>query len=177
MVKNYGGKKTKGLARKSNQINSNFDIKLRLSTSSLEKYAIVRKLFGNSCSVFCDDSIERLAMISGKFSGRNKRNNIISPGVIVLIGIRDWATVVQGKIEKCDILEIYSSQELDLLKQRPSFPTHFIDSAINDLLGQDSKSTSDIFVFSSIEDNTPSIDISNANVFLDTGEEINIDDI
>lgn len=179
MVKNLGGKRTKGLARKTYQSNNHFDIKLRLPTSPEEKYAVVRKLYGNSCSVLCDDSKERLAMISGKFSRRsNKRNNFIAPGTVILIGLREWATVVEGKIEKCDILEIYSLQELDQLKQRPNFPTHFIDTSINDLSGE--TNTPDAFVFSSVEENNILSNESSDNVVLmDTGEEgdIDIDDI
>jgi initiation factor 1A len=177
MVKNTGGKRTKGLARKSQQ--STFANKLRMSECEEEKYAIVRKLFGNSCDVFCDDAKGRLAMIAGKFSGRNKRNNLIVPGTIVLIGLRDWATVVEGKTEKCDILEVYSAQEFDQLKQRPNFPTSFLDSSMRELFGE-SKAAAPIdeFVFSSIEEAPVSLNVTDENTdIMDTGEEIDIDDI
>jgi initiation factor 1A len=150
MVKNFGGKKTKSVARKTQQTNTNFDVRLRMSTCSEEKYAIVRKLYGNSCTVLCDDSKERLAIIPGKFSRRNnKRNNFIATGSVILVGLREWATVVEGKTEKCDLLEVYSALEFDQLKQRPNFPTHFIDS-IND---SSRDSNTEACVFSSIEDN------------------------
>ena len=178
MVKNTGGKRTKGLARKNQQ--ACFANRLRMSECEDEKYAIVRKLFGNSCDVLCDDSKGRLAMIAGKFSGRNKRGNIIAPGTIVLIGLRSWATVIDGKSEKCDILEIYSSQEFDQLKQRPNFPTKFLDSSMRDLFG-DSKAEApvDEFVFSSVDD-APSIPPSTQTdnvALMDTGEEIDVNDI
>lgn len=178
MVKNEGGKRTKGIARKS--IYQTPTYRLRMSECEEEKYAIVRKMFGNSCDVFCDDSKERLAMISGKFSGRNKRNNTIVPGSIVLIGLRAWATVIQGRTEKCDILEIYSAQEFDQLKQRPNFPTMFLDSSIRQTFG-DSKAAAptDEFMFSSI-DEIPELDsVSNplSTVLMETGEEIDINDI
>lgn len=178
MVKNTGGKKTKGLARKSQS--QTFTNRLRMSECEDEKYAIVRRLYGNSCDVFCDDSKGRLAMIAGKFSGRNKRGNLIVPGTIVLIGLRTWATVVEGKTEKCDILEIYSAQEFDQLKQRPNFPTSFLDSSMRELFG-DSKAAApvDEFVFSMIDD-TPNIiestDLSKT-VLMETGEIIDIEDI
>jgi translation initiation factor IF-1 len=176
MVKNFGGKKTKSVARKTQQTNTNFDVRLRMSTCSEEKYAIVRKLYGNSCSVLCDDSKERLAIIPGKFSRRNnKRNNFIAPASVVLVGIREWATVVEGKTEKCDLLEVYSTLELDQLKQRPNFPTHFIDS-IHDSSGE---SNTDACVFSSIEDNTfiPSTESSDNTIFITDQHHIDIDDI
>jgi len=176
MVKNFGGKKTKSVARKTQQTNTNFDIRLRMSTCPEEKYAIVRKLYGNSCSVLCDDSKERLAIIPGKFSRRNnKRNNFIAPGSVVLVGIREWATVVEGKTEKCDLLEVYSTLELDQLKQRPNFPTHFIDS-IHDSSGE---SNTDACVFSSIEDTfIPSTESSDNKIFMHTDQQdIDIDDI
>ena len=99
MVKNTaGGNKAKGFARKNmREFVSN---KLRVSECPEEKYALVQKLLGNSCDVFCDDYTSRLGMIPGKFSGRNKRNNILATGTLVLIGIRSWASVVKGKKEK-----------------------------------------------------------------------------
>ena len=178
MVKNTGGKRTKGLARKSQQ--TTFNTKLRVSECEEEKYAIVRKLFGNSCDVICDDTKTRLAMIAGKFSGRNKRNNLIVPGTVVLVGLRGWATVIEGKSEKCDILEVYSPQEFDQLKQRPNFPALLLDSSIRETFGKSKAAEPfDEFVFSSI-DNTPiELDDTNKNdeEVMYIGEKINIDDI
>lgn len=177
MVKNTGGKRTKGIARKTQQ--SSFTNRLRMSECPEEKYAIVRKLFGNSCDVFCDDSKGRLAMISGKFSGRNKRGNLIAPGTIILIGLRTWATVIDNKTEKCDVLEIYSPQEFDQLKQRPNFPMSFLDSSMREIFGESKASApEDVFMFSSIDDIaiTETIDPKN-EILMETGEQIDIDDI
>lgn len=177
MVKNFGGKKTKSVARKTQQTNTTFDVRLRMSTCPEEKYAIVRKLYGNTCSVLCDDSKERLAIIPGKFSRRNnKRNNFIASGSVILVGLREWATVVEGKTEKCDLLEVYSALEFDQLKQRPNFPTHFIDSSIHDSSGE---SNIDACLFSSIED-TPIDTISHdhsSTLIIDSEQLVNIDDI
>lgn len=178
MVKNQGGKRTKGVARKGQ--GGNFANKLRMSECEEEKYGIVRKLFGNSCDVFCDDSKNRLGMIPGKFSGRNKRNNTIVSGTLVLIGLRDWATVVEGKSEKCDILEVYSAQEFDQLKQRPNFPTDFLDASMRELFG-DSKASApgDGFGFSTIEETaiTTSLEAVENIPIMETGDVIDIDDI
>jgi len=177
MVKNTGGCKAKGFARKHQS--SHASHKLRMSECEEEKYAIVRKLFGPSCDVLCDDSKVRLAMIPGKFSGRNKRNNVIAPGTIILIGIRDWATVIEGKSEKCDVLEVYSAQELDQLKQRPNFPTRFLEDTIRDTFGSSkAAAVGDEFVFSSIDaDNTILPESVDSEILMETGEIIQIDDI
>lgn len=178
MVKNFGGKKTKSVARKAQFANTSFDIRLRMSTCPEEKYAVVRKLFGNSCCVFCDDYKERLVMISGKFSRRNnKRNNFISPGSVILVGLRDWATVIDGKTEKCDLLEVYSPLELDQLKQKPNFPTHFIDSISNNDSIPNNPIPNDSCIFSSIDLIHNSFDHSTLSNSFDTGLLINLDDI
>jgi len=133
MVKNTGGKRTKGVARKNENSASAYS-KIRISECEQEKYAIVRKIFGGSrCEVFCDDLISRQAIIRGKFSGRNKRRNIIQVGTILLIGIRDWVTHTHDKIQESDVLEVYSSLEFDQLKQKPNFPILFIESNNNNI--------------------------------------------
>ena len=149
MVKNTGGKRTKGLARKNE---TGFAVnRLRVAECEEERYAIVRKIFGGSrCDVFCDDLVPRQAIIRGKFSGKNKRRNIIAPGTIILIGIRDWATLSESKIQECDVLEVYSTLEFDQLKQRPSFPYAFLNYNNNN---DNNKKPIDDFVFSSIDDN------------------------
>ena len=176
MVKNFGGKKTKSVARKTQQTSTTFDVRLRMSTCPQEKYAIVRKLYGNTCSVLCDDSKERLAIIPGKFSRRNnKRNNFIASGSVILVGLREWATVVEGKTEKCDLLEVYSALEFDQLKLRPNFPTHFIDSSIHHSSGE---SNIDACVFSSIDDSTHTISSHHSStLIIDSEQLVNIDDI
>ena len=112
MVKNTGGNKTKGAARKlmTNRPSS----KLRKSESEEEKYAYVTKICGGRiCHVKTLCGIELLCHIRGKFSGRNKSSNFIAIGSLLLIGIRDF-----GKNE-CDVIEVYNPHEVDLLKQMP----------------------------------------------------------
>ena len=118
MVKNaFGGSKSKSIARKHESALSHNHVRMVQDPS--EKYAIVRKIFGGSiCQVFCHDLISRQAIIRGKFRGKGKRNNIISPGTLVLVGLRDFS-----HSSTCDILEVYSSFEFDFLSQKPSFPS------------------------------------------------------
>ena len=128
MVRNEGGgNKMKHLARKhvngSSQQQNKF---LRVSQSKEEVYAYIVRLLGNSmCLVKCVDGYERLCHIRGKFTGRSKRENALSQGTWVLIGLRQWdaekefaskVSKTEKKIQKCDLLEIYSASEREKLR-------------------------------------------------------------
>ena len=128
MVRNEGGgNKMKHLARKhvngSSQAANKF---LRVSQCKEELYAYIIRILGNSmCLIKCFDGYERLCHIRGKFTGRSKRENALSQGTWVLVGLRQWdadkefASKVSktGKsIQKCDLLEIYSSAEREKLR-------------------------------------------------------------
>jgi translation initiation factor IF-1 len=181
MVKNTGGNKAKGFARKNEK--SNQPNKLRMSECPEEKYAIVRKIYGGSlCEIFCDDLKTRQGVIRGKFrGGKGKRNNIINAGTIVLIGTREWATEpTNGKLEQADILEVYSLIELDQLKQKPTFPTDFLESSMREMFGNSTAGEkNDEFIFSTIEEETTETNIKTPETFItiDNGEMINVDDI
>lgn len=153
MVKNtFGGSKSKSFARKHDS--SSHSHVIRMPTNSFEKFAIVRKLFGGSiCQVFSDDLITRQAIIRGKFRGKGKRHNIISSGTLVLIGLRDFSSD-----NICDIIEVYSSFDFQIISQKPSFPSSIIDFIHNSNTNNNS-STSDDFIFSS-SISTPSTPIS-----------------
>jgi hypothetical protein len=71
------------------------------------------------------DGYERLCHIRGKFTGRSKRENALSQGTWVLIGLRQWdaekefaskVSKTEKNIQKCDLLEIYSSSEREKLR-------------------------------------------------------------
>jgi hypothetical protein len=76
--------------------------------------------------VKCVDGYERLCHIRGKFTGRSKRENALSQGTWVLIGLRQWdadkefalkTSKIPGKsIQKCDLLEIYTPAEREKLR-------------------------------------------------------------
>jgi translation initiation factor IF-1 len=132
MVKNTaGGNNGKKVARKHTTKGKN---ELRLSRSEDEKYAIVKKLLGNTCDVICDDGIDRRCIIRGKFTGRNKRDNMIDSGIYVLVGMREWVdegsnskTGQDKNVKYCDLLEVYNSMERDILRR-----THGVFSTIKD---------------------------------------------
>jgi len=128
MVRNEGGgNKMKHLARKHvNGASQQANKFLRVSECKDELYAYIMRILGNSmCLVKCFDGYERLCHIRGKFTGRSKRENALAQGTWVLVGLRQWdadkefASKVSktGKsIQKCDLLEIYSSTEREKLR-------------------------------------------------------------
>jgi initiation factor 1A len=146
MVRNEGGgNKMKHLARKhvngsSQQQSNKF---LRVSQCKEEIYAYIMRLLGNSmCMVKCFDGYERLCHIRGKFTGRSKRENALSQGTWVLVGLRQWdadkefankASKTQKNIQKCDLLEIYSSSEREKLRvQEKIFQDVVVDGSNSD---------------------------------------------
>lgn len=129
MVRNEGGgNKMKHLARK--HVNGSAQQQankfLRVSQSKEEIYAYIVRLLGNSmCLVKCVDGYERLCHIRGKFTGRSKRENALAQGTWVLVGLRQWdaekefaskVSKTSKNIQKCDLLEIYSSSEREKLR-------------------------------------------------------------
>lgn len=112
---NFGGNKTKGLARK------NFarrDTALRVAEEEGEIYAQVVKVMGGSIASAIDiDGKPLRAHIRGKFRGRGKRDNFISPGSWLLVGLHLWETnATTSEIRNCDILEVYTDTDKHKLK-------------------------------------------------------------
>jgi translation initiation factor IF-1 len=101
MVKNqFGGSKSKGLARKNEK--EVYNRRLRMPECEEEKFAIVKKIYGGDmCEVMCEDNIVRIGVIRGKFSGgKGKRHNLIAISTLVLVGLRSWATSNTDKKDK-----------------------------------------------------------------------------
>jgi len=111
MVKNAtGGKKAKSMASKHMKPKSKV---LRVIQEEGEMYGVVtEKLGGGHAKVSCMDNTTRMVVIGSKF-----KNERLSRNQMVLIGIREWQTKIQGsdKLEKCDLLEIYTDIETDAL--------------------------------------------------------------
>jgi translation initiation factor IF-1 len=116
MVKNVsGGNKSKGFARK-NFIKK--DTELRVSHDEAEVYAQVIKMCGGRiCQVITIEGTEMLCHIRGKFAGRGKRDNFISNGTWLLVGLREWEKEKSiGKPQNCDIIEVYTDEDKNKLK-------------------------------------------------------------
>tara|TARA_B110000977_G_scaffold12429_1_gene15847 strand:- start:3111 stop:3584 length:474 start_codon:yes stop_codon:yes gene_type:complete len=111
MVKNKGGKKTKGKSRKT------FRMK-ELSIKDLKKvdgqeYAHVLSVFGDGrFELMCYDKKKRLGILRGSL----RRTSRINKGALVLISIREFQD------NKCDIIACYSQTDSDkLIKEREVF--------------------------------------------------------
>ena len=114
MVKNIGGKNTKKGGRKFLKEEVR---KIRYKKVDGETYGRVIKLLGNGiCEVICNDGKIRQCIIRNKFRGRNKRSNTIMENTKVLVGLRDWEVLKEGKKERCDLLYVYNSKEEKDLK-------------------------------------------------------------
>ena len=119
MVKNkIGGNKAKRQGRK---FVGTTNSKLRLAIEEGEIYAVVTKHLGNAMiDVMCVDGKTRLCIIRNKFRGRGKRDNCISVGNWVLVGAREWENEDSNKKIKCDLLEVYTLNDVEQLKKTPN---------------------------------------------------------
>jgi len=120
MVKNAGGNKAKGYARK-NMVKGGSS--LRVSEDPAEIYAQAIKVSGGSmCRVNNLKGQEMNCHIRGKFRGRGKRDNLIVPGTWLLVGLREWEQEPSaGKLLNCDLIEVYSDSDKVKLKNSVTF--------------------------------------------------------
>lgn len=141
MVKNTkGGSGHKGQARKFVAPKSSY--KTRLATEEGEMYAYVtNKSGGENCIVICQDEVSRRCVIRGKFrSSRGKRDNFITKGSWVLVGIRDWSSREKSV---CDLLEVYNESDKLKLKSVPNinwskFISHDLECSMKEaVVGED----------------------------------------
>tara|TARA_B100000989_G_C19483148_1_gene446121 strand:- start:672 stop:1205 length:534 start_codon:yes stop_codon:yes gene_type:complete len=115
MVKNTtGGSKHKGMARK--LVNAPTSNKIRFSEDEDECYAKVVKMLGNGMchvNILYKDNIHEnvVCHIRGKFRSRNKKNNLVTVGGTLLVGLRSWTS----KIDTCDLLSVYNDNQIKSL--------------------------------------------------------------
>lgn len=182
MVKNTtGGSKAKGQARKVGGGGQTH--KLRVSHDELEVYAVAVRAYGNAMfEVLCVDNVKRLCHIRGKFKGRGKRDNFISVGMYLLIGLREWesqdALIAEKKLPNCDLIAIYSDQDKDRLTSEESHIDWDVLKAMED--SQKVVKCESNLHFT--EDEVPSvlttgIISSDVNIICDEDDVINVDDI
>ena len=132
MGKKLGGGYQKNQANKHNAPAPTHS-KLRVVEEEGEVYAVVTKILGGGMAhVECIDGKKRLCHFRGKFSGKNKRQNEISPNTWVIIGVREWEAdkIVTGKkkeqLNNCDLLEVYSDHQKKQLMAIPREPWHLL---------------------------------------------------
>jgi initiation factor 1A len=132
MGKKLGGGYQKNQANKHNAPAPTHS-KLRIVEEEGEVYAVVTKILGGGMAhVECIDGKKRLCHFRGKFSGKNKRQNEISPNTWVIVGVREWEAdkIATGKkkeqLNNCDLLEVYSDHQKKQLMAIPREPWHLL---------------------------------------------------
>ena len=184
MVKNVGGNKAKGFARK------NFgkrDTALRVATEEGEVYAQAVKVMGGCFASAIDiDGNPLRAHIRGKFRGRGKRDNFIGAGTWLLVGIHSWESddVDPSKIRNCDILEVYNDADKSRLKNSVTSVnwSKFIANDSKTLGADDNEDNGEIrFADEATQEYEQLIanqaSASTTNIVIDNGETVNVDDI
>ena len=140
MVRNVsGGSKTKSRARKDicEETHSNH---IRLPECDLEKIAYVTKAFGGGrFEVQLEDSDKIHCIARGKHKGKNRRNNLISIGCLILIGLREW----ENPHKTSDLITIYTPYEIEKLKTNTginlsTFPLEDINGIASGVSNQES---------------------------------------
>ena len=184
MVKNTGGNKAKGYARK-NSSGGPANAPLRISKDPNELYAQSIKNLGNRMfHVLCSDNKTRLLHIRGKFTGRGKRDNFVTSGTWLLVGLREFTSGgSDSKIEDCDLLEVYNEQDKERL--RSSVKIDWSAFIANDQMNSNNGSAStepDGFEFSNKNMDEYKALVSGAKALslveeTEAEEEVNVDDI
>lgn len=188
MVKNSGGNKAKGFARK-NLVKR--EAALRVAVEDGEIYAQAVKVMGGSIASAIDiDGNPLRAHIRGKFRGRGKRDNFIAPGTWLLVGLHSWeadkTTSTPGEIKNCDILEVYNDIDKNRLKTSVTSVnwSRFItndtktlgDNNTNDDSGGIEFADESAQEYEQLIASQACSGTSNA-IVMDNGEEIDVDDI
>lgn len=120
MVKNTkGGSNHKKQARKYTSGNTlSQSSKIRFACDKTEQYALCTKVLGNcKFEVLSQSGETMLCHLPRKFSGRNKRDNTVILGTYLLVGKREYESLKAGSRENCDLLEVYSENEVRKLEQ------------------------------------------------------------
>jgi hypothetical protein len=136
MVKNIGGNQAKRQARKHTQGSNLFTTRKAMSDD--EKYSIVTKLYGGGrAEIKSIDGVTRIMIIRKKFKGRNKRDNNVMVNSWVLAGLRSWEAKKPDNKETCDLLEVYSSNNVEELKQSVDAAWYVLMSSCKSTSDQD----------------------------------------
>lgn len=183
MVKNQnGGNKGKKMGRKF--LSAPIDKRIRLAEEEGEIYGVVTKLLGNGMFYVNDiDGKERLVVMRNKFRGRGKRDNSVAQGGWVLIGEREFESCAKPKH---DLLEVYNDNEKNKMKNsgNPIFARlrSEYDNKKNDdddddddvSFGISNKNTDE---YASQLENIIGSTEKSETISMDTGEEVDVDDI
>ena len=171
MVKNTtGGSKHKSSARK-HAAPASYSNKDRLPSSPFERVAAVEKMLGNGmCQVITmeDRPLTLICHIRGKFSGKQKSQNIVTTKSFLMVGLRDWEAIPKH----CDLLSILTGNYGAALDEPDDVYANdivFTNEEQPEIEGLDRDNDMDI--------NKELVTKNSKNVIKVDEEEINIDDI
>ncbi len=134
MPNNKGGKKYK---RNKNVIQENKTTRFKDENESQE-YAQITKALGNCrFEVLCFDGKNRLATMCGKM----RKRVFVNQNDLILVSLRDWQD------SKCDIIDKYSENDVQKLKQGGHIPD-FVKLEEKNILEEDIMDDNLGFVFS-----------------------------
>jgi translation initiation factor IF-1 len=181
-----GGSGHKRMANKNNGSSSGYSNKLRRKNEEGEIYARVIKLNGGQFAyIKCEDGVKRNLVIRAKFR-RRKRGNLLSADTLVLAGLRDWEVTNGKKLEKADLLEVYTGNEATTLQKSNDIPECLFEAKTEKVvdgdldLSFDRSATSDDFVKRNVivrkEEENVKVEKRGADKEMDM-DEINWDDI
>jgi hypothetical protein len=125
MVKNtVGGKKGKMMANKNGSgsgSGSSGSKHLRLvEEPGIEMMVCVTKVFGGGLfEVIDNDELKYRAFLRGKMKGHNKRHNLVALFSILLVAKR-----IDTDPNKCDILFVYDSHDIQFMALNPTLKIH-----------------------------------------------------
>jgi translation initiation factor 1A len=173
---NKGGKKGKNVGRK-HIVGSIAQKSIRLPEEEGEIYAGVTKMLGNGrVEVKCLDNKNRQCVIRQKFRGRGKRDNTIDIATWVLVGIRDWETVKEGKMGNCDLLTVYTQNEVENYLKKSDIDWSVL-SSIEDKNGNKMIEDDNGVIFVNDIENTVTEPSTPTTITMEDDDEIDFDDI
>jgi hypothetical protein len=170
MVKNTtGGSKHKSFSRKDHNHNNH----LLLPSNPLELFAIVHKFIGNSTCLVSSKHLSLICHIRNKFKGKFKKQNFISVGTFLLVGLREWESTPKN----CDVIAVYDHSDLAILKTNPAFT--FSDELIYSLTHTRGSSykDNDLVTFDENAEEEDHEDSLTNMIVSEREEEIDIEDI
>jgi translation initiation factor IF-1 len=90
--------------------------------------AVVTQLLGHGMFyVVTEEGVQLLGRIRNKFRGRSKRDNNLTKGIVVLVGLREWEA---PNYKECDLLEVYDPNETKQLHKIPTINMRELDKQI-----------------------------------------------
>ena len=110
------GKNTTGGKGQKRGKNSNTDKnrKVIYADNDSTLYGLIIKSLGDCrFSIHCSDFKERIGLVRGKMY----KKTYINPEDLVLVSLRDFETLKEGEMERCDIIIKYNLEEVDQIRQ------------------------------------------------------------